>query len=84
MIAALLTFLAGMIVEGVCVLWVYSVERRHLFSASMYSMIFATTSVLGLGAAIKEWKCGAGYVLGYGAGTAIAVKWKPEGQDAAQ
>lgn len=75
----LITFLTGAIFEAACVGWTHYSEKGKALQSALFSMIVATSNVLGLGESIKDWRVAPFFVLGYAAGTFVAVKMKSTG-----
>lgn len=69
-------FAAGFCIETACVYWVHYSERGQAEATSLCSMLIAQAQVSGLGEAIRDTGVGHCYVLGFGAGTWLAVRTK--------
>jgi len=74
---ACLTFASGAAVEGVCAKWVQAVAERKAIRAAMLSMAWAVALLSGIGEALHYGAPAVTWVLGYGFGSYVAVKWQP-------
>lgn len=74
-IAILLTFLAGFTIECACVFWVHFSERGAAARTAFFSMCIGSAQVLGIGESIHDPKAGVAFVLGYGVGTYVTVRF---------
>ena len=70
----LLAFGSGLVVEGVCTLWVAAVARAEAGRAGLLSMAWAAALLLGLEQAVSALFPAVCWVAGYGAGSYLAVK----------
>ena len=68
-----LVFLSGAVIECACVFWVHFSERGRALATAFCSMCIGTAQVFGIGESVHDWHYGPYFVLGYGAGTAVAV-----------
>lgn len=73
MMRAALVFLSGAAVEATAVFWVHYSEDGRPFVAGAFSMLQATAMVFGIGEAVRDRYAAPAFVLGYGAGTALAI-----------
>jgi hypothetical protein len=71
-----LTFLCGATYELACVFWVHYCEAGRTWPAVGWSCFAALVMVSGLGEAIRRPLFIAAYVLGFGAGTGLAIQVK--------
>ena len=76
MLTHLLTFASGAAVEGVAVFWVHFSERGYALRTGACSMIQAAALVFGIGETVHDWRYAPAFILGYGAGSALAVLLK--------
>lgn len=76
MIAAALTFLSGAGYELGCVLWTHHSERGEDVKTALWSMMLAACQVFGIGESVHDMHLAPLFILGYGAGTFIGVRWK--------
>jgi hypothetical protein len=74
--ALALTFLCGAAYELACVFWVHHCEAGRSWPAVGWSCFAALVTVIGLGEAIHRPPFIAAYVLGFGAGTWLALRVK--------
>lgn len=74
---ACLTFISGAIVEGVCAKWVQAVAERKAAQAAILSMVWAVALLTGISEALHRGVPAITWVIGYGAGSFVAVKWQP-------
>lgn len=72
----LLTFASGAIVEGVCAKWVQAVADKRAVKAGVMSMVWAVALLAGIGEALQYGWPGATWVLGYGVGSYLAVRFQ--------
>lgn len=72
----LLTFFCGAAFECGCVFWVHYSEQNKITPAVAWSCFNALVTVIGLGEALHRPAFIAAYVLGFGAGTWIAIHIK--------
>jgi len=70
-----LTFVSGFLIECSCVFWVHYSERRQPAKTAFFSMIVGTAQVLGIGESIRDPWSGIAFVVGYGAGTYLTVRY---------
>lgn len=70
----LLTFLSGAACECGCAFWVHFAEGHQAAYAVGFSMFNAAVTVIGVEAFLKRRLFAFAYVLGFGAGTWIAVE----------
>lgn len=73
MLIHLLTFVSGAAVEGVAVFWVHFSERGYALRTGVCSMIQAAALVFGIGETVHDGRYAPAFILGYGAGSALAV-----------
>lgn len=76
-LSLLIALISGALFEFGCVYWVHYSERSQAFKASIWSMIVATTTVVGIGESIKDKRVAIAYIIGYGIGTYLAITFKP-------
>lgn len=72
----LLTFVCGAAYECGCVFWVHYSEKGNSVHAAMWSMFNALVTCIGLGEALHQPLFIVSYVLGFGVGTYLAIKFK--------
>jgi hypothetical protein len=73
--ALAIAFASGFLIECACVFWVHYSERGAPAKTAFFSMIVGSAQVLGIGESIRDpWASGA-FVLGYGTGTYITVRF---------
>ena len=72
----IITFVCGAAYECGCVFWVHHSEKGNGFRAAAWSMFNALVTCVGLGAALHQPLFILVYVLGFGAGTYLAIKYK--------
>lgn len=72
----LLTFACGAAYECGCVFWVAHSEASRASKAVAWSMFVALVTCVGVEQFLKGPAFVAAYVLGYGAGTFVAIKVK--------
>lgn len=71
-------FVAGVVYELLFVAWAVCVERRWPLRGATMTMLLATVSILGFGAAIRSSTSAAiAWVLGNGLGAFLAIIRKP-------
>lgn len=75
-LSALLTFASGAAIEIACVFWVHYSERGAALKTGVASMVIGTAQCLGIGEYVRDWRLAPFFVLGYGVGTAAAVRFK--------
>jgi len=73
---ALFTFLAAVTIEWFYVLWVHYAERGRWLFAALASMGIGAAQVYGIRETVHNWHIGPFLVVGYGVGTALAVRFK--------
>lgn len=71
----IITFISGFLIECSCVFWTHYSERKMASKAAFYSMIIAGAQILGINESIKDELSALGFVLGYGVGTYVTVKF---------
>ena len=71
-----LVFLSGAFYWFGCAMWVHYAERGKFWKASIWSMLNAATTVYGIGASRAGHAQAVAYIIGFAAGTLIAVEWK--------
>lgn len=76
LIACLVAFISGVVIEASCVMWVHYSERDDAAKTALFSMIVALAQVAGIGEAIHDWHIAPFFVLGYGVGTYTTMKVK--------
>ncbi len=69
-------FMSGALYECVCVFWVHYSERNEAAKTSLFSMLAAFFTVFGIEESVKDNLAALMFILGYGAGTFVAVKAK--------
>lgn len=72
----LIALVSGALVEGTSVIWVHYSERGNAAKTAMCSAVIATAQVLGIGESIRDARVAVLFVLGYSAGTYLAVAVK--------
>lgn len=72
----LTAFLAGLFLEGTAVFWTHYSERGKALIAASFSSAQALALVLGIGESVHDLKRAPFFVLGYGAGSYVAIKLK--------
>lgn len=72
----ILTFVCGAAYECGCVFWVHHSEKGNSGRAAMWSMFNALVTCIGLGEALHQSLFIIVYVLGFGVGTYLAVRFK--------
>lgn len=78
----MLTLACGAAFELGCVFWVHYSERGRVLPAAGWSMFNALVTVIGIEGFLKHWANALAYILGFGIGTAIAIKIKKRLADA--
>ena len=73
---ALITFAGGAIFEGGNVFWVHYSEAGRPWATAFVSMVVAAASLAGIDESVHDLFLAPFFVLGYGAGSFAAVKWK--------
>jgi hypothetical protein len=73
LVRVVLTFLSGAAVEATAVFWVHYSSHGQAFAAGAFSMLQAMAMVFGIGESVRDRYAAPAFVLGYGAGTAVAV-----------
>lgn len=73
--SCLVTFASGAIVEGVCAKWVQAVAAKRAKKAAVMSMVWAVALLAGIGEALHYGWPGVTWVLGYGLGSYLAVRF---------
>ena len=71
--AGLSAFASGVLIEATAIAWVHFAERDRPIAAALASMIQATAQVIGIGESLHDWRSAPCFIIGYGAGTALAV-----------
>lgn len=72
----LLTFIAGGAYECGCVFWVHYSETGQKRPAVMWSMFNACMTIIGVEEFIHSPALKVAYVLGFGCGTYLAIRYK--------
>lgn len=73
----ILALMAGAFYESCCVMWAhYSTKESRPILSGLFSMLSATTQLIGIGEAIHDVKTAPFFILGYGIGSYLAVKIK--------
>lgn len=75
----ILAFVCGALYEAACVGWVHFSERGKPLHTSTFSMLAATAEVTGILDSAHDIRVAPFFVLGYGVGTYLAVRWKTKG-----
>lgn len=70
------TFLCGAAYECGCVFWVHYSEKGKKLPAVLWSCFNALVTVLGIESFLKNWVLALAYILGFGAGTYLAMRIK--------
>lgn len=73
--SCLLTFVAAATIEGVCAKWVEAVAHRRAGLSAALSMVFATAMLLGIDSALGYGPPAVTWVLGYGFGSYVVVRY---------
>lgn len=73
LIPALLALVSGFAVDVLAVLWTRAVTRHQVGKAACWSMLLGTAQVLGIGAAVRDIWLAPFFVIGYGAGSFVAL-----------
>lgn len=71
----LLAFASGLLAEGVCTKWVQAVAMQKPISAGILSTAWAGLILLGIGESLHRGGAAISWVLGYGLGSYLVVKW---------
>lgn len=74
-VACLATFGSGAVVEGVCAKWVQAVASKQAVKSGLMSMVWAVALLTGIGEALHYGWPAATWVLGYGVGSFLAVRF---------
>ena len=74
--ACLIAFLSAAGTDVVLAKWVTAVAAREALKASILSMIMAMLLLSGVNEALHDSLAAVFWVLGYGAGSFIAVRWQ--------
>jgi hypothetical protein len=69
-------FVGGAAYEAGCVGWVHFAERGRPMITALFSMLCATAQVAGIGESVQTLYAAPFFVVGYGAGTYAAVRFK--------
>jgi len=75
--SCLLAFGSGALAEGVCTKWVQAVASQKPISAGLLSAAWAGLILLGLGESLHHGSAAISWVVGYGFGSYLVVKWFP-------
>lgn len=76
MLEYIATFCAGAFVEGVSVFWVHYSERGKASVSALFSCLGAAMFVFGVDKSLRDHWLEVLFVLGYGAGSYLAIKIK--------
>lgn len=71
-----LVFLSGIALEAICIFWIHYSETNQIGKAVLFSMLFALAQIVGIGESVKNIEIAPFLIVGYGVGTAIAIKLK--------
>ena len=74
-----ITFVCGVAYEFGCVFWVAHSESRRAYKAAIWSMFVALVTCVGVEHFLKGPYFIVAYVLGYGFGTFVGIKFKNKG-----
>lgn len=74
--SCLAAFAAGAFVDGTAVFWVHFSERGRAIPTGAVAMLQAIAQVVGIGESVRDWATAPFFVVGYGLGAAVAVRWK--------
>jgi len=74
-----LVFIFGAVFEGACVFWMHFLNENKPIKAALFSMLIATSQLVGIVASVKTLIVAPFFVLGYGAGTYGAAIIKIKG-----
>ncbi len=69
------TFMCGLIYEAGCVFWVHHSEAHHIGQAVAFSGLNAAVTIVGVEAFLKSHACKVAYVVGFCAGTFLALSF---------
>ncbi len=72
-VSCAVTFLAAAVTDALLLWWFTLSARGQRGRAAVLSMVLAMTALMGFGEALSGFWPGVTYVLGYGAGTWIAI-----------
>lgn len=70
-----IAFVGGLMMELTAVFWVHHTENRAAEKAGLVSCVQATAMVFGLGETYHSGYPAAAFIVGYGAGTYIGIKY---------
>lgn len=70
---ALIAFISGAAVELACVFWCANAAKGDARRTALWSMVIATSQLLGIGEGLTGFLVGASYVLGFGTGSYLGV-----------
>ncbi len=76
MLQILLVFFCGAIREASSVFWVHYSERSRPFITACIAILIASMEVMGIFASVRDLRIAPFFILGYGVGTFLAVKYK--------
>lgn len=71
----IITFISGFLIECSCVFWVHYSERKMPLKTAFFSMIVGASQILGIGESIKDPISSITFIIGYGVGTYVTVKF---------
>ena len=71
---AILALVAGAFYESCCVMWVRCSTKGRAALSGLFSMLAATTQLIGIGEAIYNVRTAPFFIVGYGLGSYLAVK----------
>lgn len=82
LMSCLIAFVSSMVVDLVVTKWVQAVAANRAFKAGLFSMVSATFLLIGINQIIQDkLVVDAFWVLGYGAGSYLAVKFKSKSNE---
>lgn len=74
-LACLIAFASGTFYELSCVFWVHNSEQGRPGKTAMWSMLLATCEVAGIGGSVKYHIAAPFFVIGYGLGSYLGVRF---------
>lgn len=73
----IIAFLSGLFAEGICTKWVQAVSSKKAVQSGVLSTVWASLILIGLGESLHHGFAACAWVLGYGLGSFLVVKyWK--------
>lgn len=72
---SLIAFFGGLVMELTAVFWVHHTEKRAAEKAGLVSCVQATAMVFGLGETYHAGWPALAFIVGYGTGTYIGIKF---------